>query len=664
MSVYYLSAIVSVLLAIAVLARNHRSVAHWSFAAGLLLLALTQVSAGLKAGFFALAPGALFVFSLTFARAEWRQYIRKWIFAVPACLALPVSALWITGEDGRIFHAFVLCIAILILGNLEKTLRGATGYIRWQIKFVVLGMACICASWIYVGSQALIYSEIPPGIDIVHPVMLIVGGCFLGWGLLRSQFLNVGVYPSRATIEYSLTALLASAYLIVIGLLAYFVRYYNPERLLPLDALLIMVALAGLGMLLLSDRLREQLKRFVTRHFKRPLYDYRKAWMDLTEKTNALIRMDDLCKTVASIISQTFSILSVNIWLCDEAREKLSLAGSTVFSGAQVDDLQRSGAAVAGLLKEVGGRSAPLDLRENMLEWAEDIMKAKPEYFAEFKMRYIVPIQTGGFLVGILTLNDDRVGKAPLSIEDQDLLNAYCAQLAARVLQLRLSEKVRRAHEIEAFQHVSTFFVHDLKNLASRLSLTMQNLPAYFDNPEFRNDALRLIGESVSKIDETISRLSSLKQIVIKKEVANFNDMVEKALSDFERATRHAVDKFYGVLPEVAVDAEQMQKVIGNLVMNAYEATKGKGAIRVTTATSDHAVTLSISDDGCGMSRHFIDKMLFRPFSSTKKRGMGIGLFQSKMIVEAHQGKIEVESEEGKGTTFRVILPSCNSWLL
>jgi signal transduction histidine kinase len=100
-----------------------------------------------------------------------------------------------------------------------------------------------------------------------------------------------------------------------------------------------------------------------------------------------------------------------------------------------------------------------------------------------------------------------------------------------------------------------------------------------------------------------------------------------------------------------------MQKVVTNLVMNAHDAIGGKGNIRVATAARDHHVTLTVSDDGCGMSREYVNKMLFKPFHSTKKRGMGIGLFHSKMIVEAHHGKIEVESEEGKGTTFRVILP-------
>jgi putative PEP-CTERM system histidine kinase len=406
-------------------------------------------------------------------------------------------------------------------------------------------------------------------------------------------------------------------------------------------------------MLLLSDRVQERIRRLVTRHFKRPLYDYRKAWMELNESTNSLIDVEDLCGSVAKIISRTFGILSVNIWLCDDARERLSLAGSTGFTQAQSSGLERKGGSITQLLSLLERDPAPLDLLENEVDWANEIMRAVPD----FRIRAILPLQVGGQLVGILTLNDDRVGREPLSSEDYDLLNAYTTHLAARVLQLKLSENIRKSQEVLAFQNVSAFFVHDLKNLASRLSLTMQNLPTYFDNPEFRSDALKLIGESAAKIDVTISRLSSLKQSEIHPVLTDLNALLESSLNDFEFSTRYVITRDLAQMPPVSVDAEQIQKVFTNLVMNAHDAMKGAGNIRVSASAFDNHVQVTVSDNGCGMSKVFIDTMLFRPFTSTKNRGMGIGLFHSKMIVEAHKGRIEVESEEGKGTTFRVILP-------
>jgi putative PEP-CTERM system histidine kinase len=676
----FIAAAFAILLATVVAVRDRRSFANRSFIACLTILAAAEVFRGLGLQgmaiyAFSLLPGVCMLFSLSFARQEYRKYLARWKYVLVAFFMMPIATLFLSGPifkepslettkfipvgyPGKIFYSFILISAVIILANLESTLRASTGRIRWQIKFIIVGFSCICAAWIYSSSQVLIYSALDTSLSIIHAAALL-GSCVLfAWGLIRSSFLNVDVYLSRTVIQYSLTALLASVYLVILGLLVYWIRVSSAQRPLPLDALFVLLALVFLGMLLLSDRLQERIKRFVTRHFKKPLHDYRKAWMELTENTNSLVNVESLCSAIARIISKTFGILSVNIWLFSREKDSLSLAGSTVFTRSQEASLDRSGEAVSQLVRRFEKDKTPIDLNKKMFQWAEDLMQAKREYFAQFKMRYILPLQTGGQLVGILTLNEDRVGKAPLSIEDQDLLKAYAAQIAARVLQLRLSENIRKTQEIEAFQNVSAFFVHDLKNIASRLSLTMQNLPAYFDNPEFRADALRLIRESVSKIDGTISRLSSLREkIELRTAETDLNTLVSSAMDDFERSSRFQLNKDLGLLPKVVLDPEQIQKIVTNLLMNAYDAVKGKGKIRVATSAGDHKVILSVEDNGSGMSRQFTDRMLFRPFTSTKKRGMGIGLFHSKMIVEAHHGRMEVESEEGKGSIFRVILP-------
>ena len=110
-------------------------------------------------------------------------------------------------------------------------------------------------------------------------------------------------------------------------------------------------------------------------------------------------------------------------------------------------------------------------------------------------------------------------------------------------------------------------------------------------------------------------------------------------------------------LPKVSLDPEQIRKVFTNLMINANEALGNGGQIRVATRSRDGWVELAVSDDGCGMSPETMEECLFKPFKTTKKQGMGIGLFHSKMIVEAHKGRIEVESEVGVGSTFRVLLP-------
>jgi signal transduction histidine kinase len=138
---------------------------------------------------------------------------------------------------------------------------------------------------------------------------------------------------------------------------------------------------------------------------------------------------------------------------------------------------------------------------------------------------------------------------------------------------------------------------------------------------------------------------------------SDLNDTVTQAVAGLESGDGPALVKELQPLPRLRFDPEQIQKVVTNLVLNAIEAMPGGGKVRLATARSGAMVVLSVTDDGCGMSAEFVNRSLFRPFQTTKKTGLGIGMFQSRMIVEAHGGKITVASSPGSGTTFQVFLP-------
>jgi signal transduction histidine kinase len=78
----------------------------------------------------------------------------------------------------------------------------------------------------------------------------------------------------------------------------------------------------------------------------------------------------------------------------------------------------------------------------------------------------------------------------------------------------------------------------------------------------------------------------------------------------------------------------------------------------VTTVREVSVVGFAVRDNGCGMTQEFMERSLFKPFQTTKKKGLGIGLFHSKLIIEAHHGVLEVNSSVGSGTEFRVLLPA------
>jgi signal transduction histidine kinase len=100
-----------------------------------------------------------------------------------------------------------------------------------------------------------------------------------------------------------------------------------------------------------------------------------------------------------------------------------------------------------------------------------------------------------------------------------------------------------------------------------------------------------------------------------------------------------------------------MRKVLINLLLNANDAVAGAGEIRVETARLNGWAAMSVADNGCGMTPEFVERFLFKQFQTTKAKGLGIGLFHSKMIVDAHHGRIDVQSHPGQGSTFRVLLP-------
>jgi putative PEP-CTERM system histidine kinase len=267
-------------------------------------------------------------------------------------------------------------------------------------------------------------------------------------------------------------------------------------------------------------------------------------------------------------------------------------------------------------------------------------------------------LKAGGRVLGVFTLMD-RVNAVPFTIEELDLLKCIGEQVAAGLLRFQLSEELLQSRELEAFQTMSTFFINDLKNAGSTLGLMLKNLPVHFDDPAFRRDALRGIGSTVDRINQIIQRLGTFRQKPALRCVkTDLNHLVARAVEAFPTTEGIEVIRDIQTVPAFMADPEQLESVVTNLLLNAVEAMPPAGGrITVKTTFIDDRAVLSVEDTGCGMAAAFVRESLFRPFCSTKKKGLGIGMFQCRMIVEAHRGSIRVESEPGEGTTFRILLP-------
>jgi putative PEP-CTERM system histidine kinase len=341
----------------------------------------------------------------------------------------------------------------------------------------------------------------------------------------------------------------------------------------------------------------------------------------------------------------------------DEGRDALVFGASTALSEDRARNMRMTGQAGAELMLALWDQEMPVYFNGTSEDWVSDFRKTHSEALEEARIRYAVPLRAANRLVGILTLSG-RSKDAPLTAQDQELLKTIGDQAAASLLNLRLAEQLHKAKALEALQMMSAFFMHDLKNLGSKLSLVTQNLPMHFDNPEFRQDAIRSVTQSVAKINNMCSKLSLLSQrLEIHPKPASLDRLVTDALKSLDGIFKIPVRCSQGNVNDLHIDGEQIQKVIVNLLLNANEAVAGDGQISISTSRDGGWAQVAVSDTGCGMSREFIETRLFRPFQTTKPKGMGIGLFHCKTIVEAHGGRIEVESEEGKGSTFRVFLP-------
>jgi putative PEP-CTERM system histidine kinase len=689
------SAFFALALALSVVVRARRTTAHIAFAVGMGLFAVESAANGMAAGCTnlpefirwqhwrwlatAMLPPVWLLFSLAYGRGNFREFFDRWKFFLlvflVAALSLGLfgelftsnarsnsSSEWQMGlsREGTALNIIFLVGVVLILMNLERTFRAAVGAMRWRIKFMIVGLGMLFVVRAYTSTQALLFHTVDPTLQTLEAGALLVGCLLVVRSLLREGNFDIDVYPSHSVLQNSLTVLLAGIYLVIIGVFAKVVAWLKPSEsanAFPITAFLVLAGLVALTVLLLSDRLKLQISRFVSRHFQRPMFDYRTVWRKFTEATATCVNQTQLCQAAVKSVTDIFQTLSVTIWLVDDKKEQLIFAASTFLSEAKAAELVPAKEDLAAAISQLGKNHEPVDIDATTDDWAATLRRCHPEEFRKGGNRVCVPMVVGDEVLGVMILGD-RVGGTAFTWQDFDLLKCIGDQIAAGLLNTRLSQKLLQAKELEAFQTMSAFFVHDMKNTANTLNLMLQNLPVHFDNPEFRADALRGVGKTVGRINHLIGRLGSIRhELQIKPVEADLNQVIARALEGWEEVAGINLKKDLGTLPRFAFDPEQFLKVATNLIFNAREAVTQDGIVQIQTAQKNGFAVLTVSDNGCGMSREFLERQLFRAFQTTKKNGLGIGMFQSKMIIEAHKGRMEVESEPGKGTTFRVLLP-------
>ena len=685
---------------IAIAIGNRQSLARWSFNGCMALLAIESISVGqsltathassyifwqqLRLISLSFLPGMWLLFSLTYARGNADEFVSRWKFAIIGFFAIPLviailysdgyilfkqisaeeTIILTLGWPGQAAHFLMIVGTVLSITNLERTYRSAAGTMRWRVKYMLLGLGILFVTRFYTSSQTVLFGSIEVTMDALNSAALIVSNLLILRTLSRRGHFELELYPSHKMLSNSLTVLLAGAYLFVVGVLARIVTWIGGDVAFPLKALGILISLALLAALLQSDHFRFEVRRFISRHFKRPLHDYRTIWQRFSEELSSQINSEDLCKTVVTQSSDVFQALSVSIWLTDQEANHLELTASTANRSIVVDGGKRLILDASEIIAYFSKNPEPLDLDETKESWSKRLQETNPNEFPHGGHRIVAPMICRNKLLGILVIGD-RIGGSDFSIQEFDMMKSVGNHTASALLNTKLSSRLLEAKEMEAFQTMATFFVHDLKNATSTLNLMLKNMPQHWDNPDFREDALRGIGKTSERINHLITKLSQVRsEMELNRRPSSLNEIIDGAFRQWNCPEGVQFDKTTEANPPLEVDVEKAQSVILNLLINAIEALNASGSIALTAGRNEQWGIITIKDDGHGMSEEFQRNSLFRPFKTTKNTGLGIGMYQSRMIMEAHGGSITVESAEGEGTTFTLKFPITRSWVI
>lgn len=619
----------------------------------------------------ALLPGAFLLQSLTYRRSNPFKALSKTRLGFMAALSVfPVAMLLIAGgelyyspdflsdrvlflgSEGYWYYIGVMVSFIVSLTNIEATLVEARGRDLYRMKFEAFGIMSLLAVLIFYYSQGVLHRTVDMNLVPVRSSVFIIAAALIGYShAFRGSGARVSV--SRHVLYRSITLLVVGVYLIGLGLIGEGMQYFGVSFGRDLTVVL---AFAG-GVLLLavlfSEKVRRRTKVYISKHFYAHKHDYREEWIKFTNRLSSCKTLSDVQEAILTVYRETFGLAGASLYLLGREEGRfVRVAGQSM--PADPKELSIS----ENTRRYFAERERVLSLTdgEHRLSASED------SAFRQAGAWLIVPLVGNAKIEGLALLGEQLV-RERLIYEDYDLMKVLARQAAQAAANLRLSEEVTEMRAMAAVSRISAFVIHDLKNLTSGLSLVVDNAEEHIGNPDFQRDAIATVGNTLAKMKNLIQRLKSIPEKI------ELNACVE----DIDRLSRETVAELSRMRPQrivytgtpvfSRVDGEEIKKVIVNLVQNALEASGEQEAVTVETNNENGGVCILVSDTGAGMTEDFIKNHLFRPFRTTKEKGLGIGLYQCRQIVEAHAGRIEVKSEPGKGSVFKIVLPPADNHL-
>jgi putative PEP-CTERM system histidine kinase len=267
----------------------------------------------------------------------------------------------------------------------------------------------------------------------------------------------------------------------------------------------------------------------------------------------------------------------------------------------------------------------------------------------------IVPLFNEEYLLGFIGLVRGS-DSGDLTWEDLDLLKTVGRQLASYLARHQAAELLAQSRQFEAYNKLTAFIMHDLKNLIAQQALVVENAAKHKENPAFVEDMINTIENSVKRMNNLLGKMQRKEPIPPKS-------------TNLEQALIEVIKKCGDLKPapilrlearglKAKADHDNLVMILSHLIKNAQDATSDGGFIDVRLEQRQNLAVIEVEDNGEGMSAEFVKGRLFKPFDTTKSgKGMGIGVYQAREYILAIGGDMQVSSEPGIGTTICITIP-------
>ena len=524
---------------------------------------------------------------------------------------------------------------------------------RWGVSLPLAGLAALWGYDLNLYTIAYLSQNIAPELLAAQGFALSALVVVFALGTNRNRKWRVRL--SRQAAFQSASLIVIGGYLLVMLLASLLINWIGGDYARLAQISLIFVMFVGALLIMPSGKFRAWMRVFLAKNFYQHRYDYRDEWMRFTDTIShravegeaGLLEMRvikavaDICDSPAGLLLVPDNIGRLRIgarwnWGKEDLPVRL-LSDDTLASFAatgfiiDLDDVR-------------GEKGAPKGF-DGLPNWV----------LQDARAWVMMPFLHFGSLVGLAILARPRIARA-LDWEDLEMLRVAGAQAASYLAEARGQEALAESQRFDEFNRRFAFIMHDIKNLVSQLSLLTRNAERHADNPEFRADMIDTLRASVGKMNDMLARLSQHhKGKASAPSLQSLAPIIEDAVR--EKSRLHPITIAAPRRVEGFVDAGRVGGILAHLLQNAIDASAPDAPIEVRLGTRGDQATVAVIDHGKGISEEFLRENLFKPFNSTKDGGFGIGAYEAQMLAQQMGGRIEVESTEGVGSVFTLLLP-------